>query len=506
MDISARRGAKFTLGLGLAAALTLSVVTAVPASAASVGGACTKIGATGKAGKTSLVCKQAGAKKVWTDTTVYTVEVGANAILGGKNNQTALWITNYVVPNFTKAKALEGKQVVVKFTPKGIDDNAFKTQLALDLAAKKGPDVISVDGFWVAEFAEAGYIKPLTQVLPAATVNKWDGWKQIPASVQGVMKYDDKIYGIPAGTDARIIYFNKALFTQAGLPTNWQPKSWADILTAAKTLKTKLPTVTPFQINANDGMGEATAMQGFLNFLAGAGDLIYDAKTKKWQGNTKAVRDMLGFYDSVYNVDKVGNSDWNLLAGEAGRNESFKAFAEGRLAMMIEGDYLWRSIINPASGNFKMPDRDSNVGFAKIPSKTPGSGVNKQSFVAYSGGSGYAINSNSANKALAWDLLTFMGSKEAVLQNMFIGGAVRITQRADVNQITLLSDPCLKFVFENAIPVTFFRPAEVNYNAVSTLLQKATGAIVSGKTVAQAAADYETALKALVGADKVVSN
>jgi multiple sugar transport system substrate-binding protein len=503
---TSRRGFKLALSLGAAGALILSVVSAVPASALTVGSPCTKIGASSKAGKVAVVCKQAGSKKVWTDTKVYTVEVAANAILGGKNNQTASWIVNYVIPTFTLNQAALGKQVSVKFTPKGIDDNAFKTQLALDLAAKKGPDVLSLDGFWVAEFADAGYVKPLNEVVAKKTVDAWDGWSQIPTSVQGVMKYNDKVYGIPAGTDGRIIYFNKALFTQAGLPTNWQPTSWADILTAAKTLKTKLPDVQAFQINANTGMGEATAMQGFLNFLAGAGSLIYDTKTKKWQGNTKAVRDMLTFYNNVYNVDKTGNSDWNLLAGEAGRNASFEAFSKGKLAMMIEGDYAWRGVLNPVTGNYKMADRDTNVGFAKIPAQTAKSGVNGQSFVSYSGGSGYTINPYSQEKNTAWDLLTFMNGRDAALANMSIGGAVRITQRKDVNAVTLMSDPCLKFVFENAIPNTFFRPAEVNYNAVSTLLQKATGDIVSGKTVAQAAADYETALKALVGADKVVSN
>ena len=89
---------------------------------------------------------------------------------------------------------------------------------------------------------------------------------------------------------------------------------------------------------------------------------------------------------------------------------------------------------------------------------------------------------------------------------MAIGGAVRISQRQDVNSAVLKSDPCLKFVFENAIPNTFFRPASVNYNAVSVLLQKATTSIVQGKTVADTAAAYESALKDLVGAANVASN
>lgn len=495
------------LAVALALTLVAGLTSVAPASAAAVGGACTKLDQKAKVGKVSVVCKQAGTKRVWTDTKVRTVSIAANAIAGGKNAQTASWINNYVIPNFKLQNAMKGLQVQVTFTPKGIDDNAFKSQLALDLSAKGGADIINLDGFWIAEFAEANYIKPLNTILGKKNVEAWDGWSQVPASIQGVMTYDDKLYGVPSGTDGRIIYYNKKLFADAGLPANWQPKSWAEILTAANTLKTKLPAdVVPFQLNAGTGMGEATAMQGFLNFLAGAGSLIYDTKAKKWQGNTKAVRDMLTFYDNVYNKQKVGNSEWQQLAGEAGRNKSFEAFATGKLAMMIEGDYLWRGPINPATGNYKMADRDTNVGFAKIPSQTPGSGVKKQNFVSYSGGGGYVVNPNTKDKATTWELLKFMNSEPAILAFMSIGNTVRITQRADVNAVTLQSDPCLKFVFDNAIPVTFFRPPSADYNAVSTLLQKATADIVAGKTVAVAAADYETALKALVGADKVTSN
>lgn len=496
-----------TLAIGLALTLAIGVTVATPASASSVGATCAKVGQKAKVGKTNVICKQAGSKLVWTDTKVRTVEVAANAIVGGKNAQTASWINNFVIPKFTLASATKGLQVKVNFTPKGIDDNAFKTQVALDLSAKRGADIINLDGFWIAEFADANYIKPLNAVLGKKRVTSWDGWSQVPKSIQGVMTYDGNLYGTPAGTDARIIYYNKTLFAQAGLPANWQPKSWSEILAASDTLKAKLPAdVVPFQLNAGAGMGEATAMQGFLNFLAGAGSLIYDGKSKKWLGNTGAVRDMLSFYNDVYNVKKVGNSEWQLLSGEAGRNASFEAFSKGKLAMMIEGDYMWRGVINPATGNYKMADRDTNVGFAKIPSKNAGSGVNKQNFVSYSGGGGYVVNPNTADKATTWELLKFMNSEESILAFMSIGNSVRITQRADVNAVTLSSDPCLKFVFDNAIPVTFFRPPSADYNAVSTLLQRATAEIVQGKSPAQAAADYETALKALVGADKVISN
>jgi len=372
------RALKAATIFALAASL---VVVAVPsASAAPLGSACSEVGATSKIGKKEVICNQVGGQLILTEKQVTQVSITANAIIGGKNQQTANFVKNFIIPNFELQQALKGKNVEVNFLScsGSCDDNAFKTALALDLLAKRGADIFSLDGFWVAEFADAGYIQPLGAAL--------------------------------------------------------------------------------------------------------------------------------GFYDSVYNIEKIGNRSWQLLAGENGRNESFKSFGNGTTAMLVEGDYFWRSIINPTSANAPMADRNTNIGFAKIPSQTPNSGVNGQSFMSMSGGGGYAINQYSKNKALAWKLLTFMNSRESVMANMAIGGAVRITQRADVNTVTLKSDPCLKFVFENAIPNTHFRPAMANYNAVSTLLQKATTAVIQGATPAKAAADYETALKALVGADKVTSN
>lgn len=498
---------KALLAVGVAGAIILTGVPAVSAATASVGSVCPKLGATAKAGKTAVVCKDGGAQNVWTDKKVYQVSIQENAVVGGKNSAQAQWIAQYVIPNFTLDEASKGKQVKVNFISSGADDAAYKSSLALDLGAKKGPDVVNIDGFWVSEFADAGYIKPLNDILGAKAVAAWSGWKQIPATINQVMTYNSKLYGVPAGTDGRIIYFNKALFAQAGLPTNWQPKSWADILTAAETLKTKLPDVTPFQLNAGTAMGEATAMQGFLNFLAGAGSLVYNSKTGKWLGNTKAVRDMLSFYNDVYNVKKVGNADWQAMAGGTGRDASFKAFADGKLAMMIEGDYEWRSVINPLTGNFPMAKRDSDVGFAKIPAQTAGSAVGKQNFVSYSGGSGYIVNANSKEKTTAWELLQFLNDKGPLTASMAIGGSIRISNRTDVNNVVLATDPCLKYVFTQAIPNTFFRPANSHYNAVSVLLQQATTDVVNGgMTAAAAAAKYETALAAEVGAGNISSN
>src|SRR3954452_12313150 len=246
--------------------------------------------------------------------------ITANDISGGKNASEADWITKTLIPDFVKAEAAKGITASVTFRPNGVDDNAYKSKLALDLQSGTGDDVFALDGIWAGEFADAGYLKPLADVA-GTQVNDWDGWKQIPNAVQALGEYQVKRYGVPNGTDGRVVFYNKKLFAQAGLPADWQPKSWQDVYAAADRLKT-LPGVTPIQWDGGVPMGEATTIQGFLPLLAGAGGALYD--NGKWQKPGKAFTDALGFYRKVY--ASGGYGDAVLQQDAKGRDKSFQEF------------------------------------------------------------------------------------------------------------------------------------------------------------------------------------
>lgn len=424
-----------------------------------------------------------------------TLTITSNAISGGKNSVEADWLANWVIPNFEAAMAAEGKDVTVVFEPQGVDDEDYKTKIALDMQSGGGADIISIDGIWVGEFAEAGYIKPLTEIAGSA-VDAWDGWDQIPAAVQGATSFNGERYGITGGADGRVVYFNKDIFTQAGLPTDWQPTSWDDILEAARVLKT-LNGIIPIQLNAGTAMGEATTMQGLLPMLVGSGARVFE--DGKWVGATEAMQKTLELYKTIYVDEKLGDA---ILQQEAsGRDTSFQLFAEGKIAILLEGDYFWRGVVNPDGGVAPMADRNSVVGYAKIPAISPGSGINGQDFVSMSGGGGRVLNPNSANPELAWALMEFMHSKEAF--ESLTEGTIRITPRNDVNAGKLASDPLLSYVSEQVLPVTAYRPGLAVYPQVSVLLQQATLDVVSGTAIDAALKAYVSNLTAIVGQDSV---
>lgn len=421
----------------------------------------------------------------------FSLTIAANAVSGGKNAAEADWIKNWVIPHFVAEQKAKGVTAKVSFTPSGVDDEQFKTKLALDLKVGSGPDIMSLDGIWLGEFAQAGYIKPLSDTVgPSAA--KWDGWAQIKKPLRALASFDNKLYGIPAGTDGRILYYNKKLFRQAGISEPWQPRSWQDILDAGRKLK-GISGVTPLQINAGTAMGEATTMQGVLPLLAGAGGQVYAGG--KWAGDTDQVKSVLNFYRSVYST---GLGDADIQNEVNGRDKSFQKFADGRIGVLAEGDYLWRGVLDPKTGTAPMASRGSDVGFALIPAEQPGKGVNGQDFVSLSGGAADVLNPRTKYPQQAWELLSFMHSAEAVKAEI-AGAGVRITERDDVNSEALGNDPLLSFISDKVLPITTFRPGLAVYPQVSIALQEATADIVAGKSVESAAAKYRKNVEEAVG-------
>lgn len=432
------------------------------------------------------------------DGNAVTLTITANAISGGKNAAEADWIRDWVIPQFEAAQAEAGRDVTVEFLEEGVDDEDYKTKIVLDLQAGEGADIIGIDGIWVGEFAEAGYIAPLSEVAGDA-VDAWDGWEQMPEAVQSAMSFEGERYGVPQGADGRVLYYNKELFAQAGLPEDWQPTSWDEILETARTLSS-LDGVIPLQINAGTAMGEATTMQGVLPLLVGTGTEVWSDGA--WNGDTQGLRDVLELYATIYGE---GLGDPVLQQEAAGRDNSFAQFAAGEIGILLEGDYFWRSVINPDEnvGTAPMANRDEVVGYALIPAQTPGSGVQGRDFVSMGGGTGRVLNPGSDNPELAWELLAFMNSAEAYTER--VAGTVSITPRDDVNAEVLASDPMLTFVSENVLPINSYRPGLAAYPQVSVALQEATAAVVDGTPPADAAAAFEQALIGIVGEENVAT-
>jgi multiple sugar transport system substrate-binding protein len=415
---------------------------------------------------------------------------------GGANSATAEWLSKSVIPAFTAKMKAAGKDVSVALKEFVGRDAVFTQQTAIDIAADGGADVTALDGFMIADFAVAGWLKPLDAVA-GKPVDDWDGWSHMVPGTRAIMTYDGKYYGVPEGTDVRMIFTRKDLLKKAGIdPDHFQPKSWDDLLSAARALK-KAGVEYPLQLDAGVAMGEATTMQGYYMALLGTGEALQD-KDGKWIVSSPGILATLKLYKTIYVDEKLGDQQAQLQLD--GRDQTFANFRDGKTGLLVEGDWFYRSVTAPGS-TFAIKDRNSVMGWAKMPAEAPGKGIRGQDFVTISGGTGFVLNPNTRDPADAWALLAFMNSKEQL--EAFQKYQPEIMARDDV---PTPNDPFLVTTAKTLLPLTTARPNNTNYTKVSAEVQRMTKAVVSGEESPEAAmAQFKTALVEILGTDDTVS-
>lgn len=419
--------------------------------------------------------------------------ISCRCVSGGANASLADWIKDSVIPGFEAAH--EGVTVTLNEFAGG--DEQLTQQLALDFSTGAGADIAGFDGFLIPSFVEGGLLRPLEELV-GPEVAEWEGWEHISEGSRALMSYDGGTYGIAMGTDVRMIFVRADLLEQAGIdPATFQPTSWEELLDAARQIKEANPDSFPLQLNAGVPMGEATTMQGYWMAILGTGEGVVDDQGR-YIVESQGILDVLNLYKTIYVDEALGDARAQLLGD--GRNRTFANFRDGTTAMLVEGDWFYRSVTAPGA-EFEVADRDEVMTWTKMPAREPGAGINGQDFVTISGGTGWVMNPNTEDPDLAWELMTFMASKEQL--DAFLAYEPRISIRDDV------AVPQSAFLTETAqelLPLTTARPNDAHYNAVSAEIQRMTEAVVSGElSPEEAMARYRDAVVEIVGEENTVS-
>lgn len=393
------------------------------------------------------------------------------------------------------AAAYPNKNVEVKQTPIQASEGDYFAKIALALKSKdKAPDIVTEDTFILNSDASAGFLTPLDD-----KVKDWSDWTDgsfIEAMKKGVTASDGKIYGVPYNTDSRGLWYNKEIFKKVGLPEDWQPKSWDEVLDAARTIKEKAPDVVPIWMNMGKATGEATSMQTYEMLLYGTGERLYDDASGKWIIQSQGILDALNFISTV-NKEKLGPPLSKVLNGQAGNTSAREYLPQGKLAISLDGSWIAGNYLD--TGASPWPEYKDVLGFAPMPTSTgqaPGS-------ITLAGGWALSIPSNAQHKDEAWDFIKFALNKENSEKLVIASG--NITVRADVAQ-----DPEYTAMPFNGIATEFlqkaeFRPAQDKYPEVSTQIQTMVESVASGTSPADAMKKYAGDVTRVVGEDHTMT-
>ena len=378
--------------------------------------------------------------------------------------------------------------VTVDLQPIESEDEYFTKLALMNGSADTAPDVIYEDTFQLRSDAAAGYLLPIDDYL-----GKWKDWDQFyDAAKEAGLGDDGKTYGVSMGTDTRAIYYNKDIFAAAGLPTDWQPESWDDIMSAAEAIKAYDPSLIPLNIYGSKSAGEQTSMQGLEMLVYGTDSTLYNTDDQKWITKSSGLTDSLGFYEDLYAKGLATPLDL-ALDNTIGSRVSTELLPEGKAAMAIDGSWLPGGWIE---GENAWAGWENTIGLAKMPTQNGGG----DGFTSMSGGWTLAVGAQTTSPKTSFDFIAMALNQENSLK--YDTENSQIAVRADVatSDDYLSYNPTFAF-FSDLVQYTHFRPATPDYSQISSALQQATESVITGDATAkEATAAYDAELTKIVGA------
>ncbi len=338
--------------------------------------------------------------------------------------------------------------------------------------------------------AAAGYLASLDDRLGG-----WADWSQFDETAQRAGLGDDgKIHGVSMGTDTRGIFFNKDICARAGLPVDWQPRTWDDVLTAARTVEAAVPDVVPLQVYAGKAAGEATSMQGVEMLLYGTGGTLYDETNKKWITGSQGFRDSLSFIATACGEGLAPSLDIALDAAVTSR-VSKELIPQGEVAMAIDGSWLPGQWIGGENAWPQWPQWAQTLGLTAMPTQNgqpPGR-------TSMSGGWLLSVGANADDPDAAFGFITTALNRENTLEYNTENSQIAVREDVAADPAYLGYNPPFPF-FVSLVADTRFRPATPGYSQISANIQVAAEAVVTrAQRPEQAAAAYDEALRTIVG-------
>jgi ABC-type sugar transport system, periplasmic component len=334
-----------------------------------------------------------------------------------------------------------------------LENDAFKTKLATSLQSGEVPDLFqSWGGGIMAAQADGNVLKDIT-----ADVASWKD--TINPGALGIYAYKGMQYGIPWDMGMIGVWYNKALFTKAGISA--PPATWDDFLADVGKLKTA--GIVPLAI-AGKEMWPSMHLWTYLALRIGGGDsLAQMVQTGNWNTDacTKAGDEVLklnaldpyqpGFKGATYPQEAA-------------------AVGNGKAAMEVMGQ--WAPAVQADNSTTKK-GLGADLGWFPFPTVTGGAGAATD---GVGGGNGIAVGKNASPEAL--DFLKFFNSVENAtkINNSNIGlSPVVGTESA-------ITDPNLQAVLAGRGKATFMQLYldQATSPAMGTAINEATIGIFDG--------------------------
>ncbi|MER5949192.1 extracellular solute-binding protein [Streptomyces sp. NPDC001904] len=368
----------------------------------------------------------------------------------------------------TFEKAHDGAQVKIEYIP--VETRAEKIKAAFT-DPKSAPDVIEYGNTDTAGYVKDGGLADVTKEFGA-----WDEAADTDPTAKESVTVDGKIYGAPYFVGVRALYYRTDVFKDLGIDV---PKTQGELAATAKKIHKTKPELYGLAVG-----GAYT--YGAMPFIWANGGELAEKKGDAYTAaiDSPAARKGIKAYTSLF-------GDANCPAAKCaamGGNDTVTAFASGKAAMAIGGDFSHQA----------MEDGTVKGKYAVVPLP----GVKKGDIApAFAGGNNIGVLKSTSHRTLAVDLMKQLAGKDA--QRALFSGMGFLPTYTDVRQDVAEEEPFVAPFVKTLGAGAKFVPASPGWAQIdaSQVLPTMFQEIVSGrKDVKAASGDAAKKMDAAFGA------
>lgn len=335
-----------------------------------------------------------------------------------------------------------------------IPENYFQ-KIHLLFASNLAPDVLFLNNLYLPIYANAGVLEPLDGIS-SSQIDSSDFFdKSIDA-----LSYKEHMFAVPRDISNLVIYYNKDLFKEFGVPCPSKYWNFEDFLTLAQ--KMTRDTDGDGKIDTWGISFEDEPALYFLPYLMSEGGGILSDDSLKLIIDSEESQKGLNFYADLRNKYHVAPTQ-----AESASETMAQMFLQGKLAMQLSGRWLVPKYKTAAKF-------DWNV--VSFPIGDKGSIVPLDA-------SGWAIAKSSKHNNEAIRLIQFLSSKGSI--EKFTQSGLIVPARKDVAKGDFLqtkNSPPNNKVFVDIIKTSKPTPVSVNYSEILDNLKEETNILFNSNS------------------------
>ena len=301
--------------------------------------------------------------------------------MGGVNGEAI----DYLVNKFNTENT-EGITVDAQY--QGSYDDAINKLRSAQIG-NMGADLVQIYDIGTRFMIESGWITPMQELIDA------DGWdmSQIEPNIAAYYTVDDKLYSMPFNSSTPILYYNKAIFEQAGITEI--PTSFSEMEAIGEGLLGKGGAGEVISLGIYGWFFEQFTCKQQLEY-ANEGNGRENVASAVAFDQNGAAKNILTAWKNLYDKGYAPNVG---RGGDAGLAD----FSAGKSTMTLGSTASLKQILTDVNGKFE-------VGTAYFPKVND----SDQGGVSIGGGSLWALNNeDEAKEAATWAFIKFLVSPES---------------------------------------------------------------------------------------------